>query len=479
VRWASAIAVLGLVAARARSSGAEPAADAPRVHTLADRVQPAGEASRRVVTIVVERGGACVAADQLQVAPPYVATIAGPCALTLGGPVAAAPMVTLDGVALPLPEAPVVVVAPPPPSPASTSASPAWTVTPARAIAVGEVTTAAELRVVANGKPTSKVDLNVRADGARVRALRWLRPGLAAIDVLVPTWTPNIELVIQHRGGAETHTVIAVDPGPPIDAAVRFGPARAGRAFAVAATVATASGARVEPDRTRIAAPGCVVADARLTCARPGPTRVVVSVELGGVWVPIATARVEVAPPLPVPPPPVPPPPPPAPPTRARLGWEIAARSAGASDGVWSAGLIGGAVLPVAPRLAASVGLGWQFGRARLAPVAPVTDALTLSEHQLELRVGVVARLRTDRRWSMRFAAGPIVVRQRGAMMAGGWVGTGLRVQALAAVGARVGLGARELSIEVGARVAADVIAPAWSRPDRQAFLEVGLAGPR
>ena len=41
MRWASAIAVLSLVAARAGSSGAEPAADAPRVHTLADRVQPA------------------------------------------------------------------------------------------------------------------------------------------------------------------------------------------------------------------------------------------------------------------------------------------------------------------------------------------------------------------------------------------------------------------------------------------------------
>lgn len=481
MRWACAIAVLGVAAARTGSSRAEPAADPAQVHTLADRVRPArGEASQRTLTIVVERRGACVAAAQLRVEPPYAGTIAGPCALTLRGPAADAPGVFLDGASLPLPSAPAATALAPPPRPVATAASPSWTVTPASAIAVGEVTTAADLWVVADGKPTSTVDLNVRADGARVRALRWQRTGLAAIEVLVPAWTPTIELVIQHRGGAETHTVIAVDPGPPIDAAVRFGPARAGRPFAATATVATASGARLDAARTQLAAPGCVASEDQLTCARPGPARVVVRVEHAGAWVPIATAIVEVAAAPPAPPPRPPPPRPPLPrPDRAPLGWEIAARSASATDGAWSAGLIGGATYRVAPRVVASLDLGWQFGRAQLAPTAPVTEALTLSEHQLELRFGGVAQLVRGQPWSLRIGAGPIAVRQRGAMTDGGWVCTGLRAQAQAAVGARLAVGARALSIDVGARVATDVIAPDWRRPDRQLFVEVGLAGHR
>ena len=348
--------------------------------------------------------------------------------------------------------------------------------TPVAAVPVGEVATAARVWVLDAGKPTSDVELNVRADGARVRALRWQQPGLAAIEVLVPTWTPAIDLIIQHRGGAETRTTIPVDPGPPIDATVTSSAARAGRPFAVTARVTTRGGAPVDRARIRVAAEGCVAVADQLTCARPGPVTVVARVEHAGAWVPVAQASVEVAA-APAPSSPAPSSPP-RPRPRA-LGWEVAARGASATDGLWSAGVIAGAVHRVGPRIDVTLGLGWQFGRAQLAPVAPVTDALALSEHQVEVRAGVVVRVVRGAPWAIRIAAGPVAVQQRGVMPDGGWTCTGLRAQALAAVGVRLALGARTLAIDVGARAAVDVRATDWVRSDRQAFVEVGLAGRR
>jgi hypothetical protein len=479
VNWVPTLAVLA-VAAAPIGAVAAPAVSAPRVHVLADRVDPGAGGDERRLTVVVEDGGDCVAAAHLEVGAPFAATAMGACAVALTGPAEVTPEVSMTGARLRLPPRMTAAAREPlAPAPGAPTRGATWLVTPTGAVPVGHVATAAALWVSLDGEPSSDVDLNVRAEGARVRALRWRQPGVGAIDLLVPAYTPTIELVIQDRGGGETRTTLAVDPGPPVDATVTVGAALAGRPFAVDVEIATSSGARFEGEH-RLSAAGCVAEDHQLTCPRPGPTLVIVSVAYADRWVPLAHARVDVAPPPTTTTTTTTPPPPPRPRSpRPRLGWEVAARGAAASDGLRSAGLFAGAVRRLGPRLDATLGLGWQFGAASLTPVAPVEDALVLSEHHVELRGGLVARVARDAPWSLRVAAGPVAVRQRGEISDGGWLCTGVRAQALAAVGVRVGLGPRALTIELGARATTDVRALDWPRPDRQAYLEVGLASAR
>lgn len=476
MNWVSTLALLAVAAAPRGPAVAAPAASAPRVHVLTDRVDPGSSGSERRLIVVVEDGGDCVAAAHLEVVAPFAGAAVGTCAVALTGPAEATPEVSVAGSRLRLPPTTTAAAREPPtPTPGVPLRGATWLVAPTGAVPVGHVATAATLWVLLDGEPSSDVDLNVRAEGARVRALRWQQPGVGAIDVLVPSFTPTIELVIQDRGGGETRTTLAVDPGPPVDATVAVGAARADRPFPVGVEIATGSGAPFEGDH-RVAAAGCVVDHQQLTCPRPGPTHVIVSVAHADRWIPIAHARVEVAAA-------------PAPRAAARrprrassgphLGWELAARGATASDGLRSAGLIAGGVRRLGPQLDATLGLGWQFGSADLTPVAPVTDALTLSEHHLELRGGLVARLARDAPWSLRVAGGPVAVRQRGEMSGSGWRCTGVRAQAVAALGVRLALGRRALTIEAGARAATDVRALDWARPDRQVYLEVGLASTR
>ena len=429
------------------------------LHVLANRTDEAV----RTAAVVVERDGACVPSTELTVDGGYTLSPLSPCAVELSGPAATRPAVVHGDQRLPLGPAPAAATPPAPPNRRRGCA-----VFPGPPLPVGRRGVGAYLWTFARNAPSSEVAVNVRADGARVRALRWLSRGLAAIDLVATAWTPSVELTVEGTTCGALHVALSVDPGPPVVARLDAAAARTGAPFAITAAVASSGGAAVTAP-TRVVVPGCAVAADQVTCAAAGRHVAVLQLQRDDAWIPIATAEVDVAAPPPVTRP--------APPPPTDGWWELRARGVGAGDGLVGVGLGVGAGWRGRARVRPLVSLDWQYDHTRFTPVAPVTTALDVDAHRVDVSAG--AAWHGGRRWIAEVAAGPAVIRQRCTCGAGSWSGTGLVAGAHALVGVDARVGARTITAGLGGRVDVPVIDTPWPRPAGALFLEVSLASAR
>jgi hypothetical protein len=176
VNWVPPLALLAVAAAPIGAAVAAPAVSAPRVHVLADRVDPGAGGDERRLTVVVEDGGDCVAAAHLEVGAPFAATAMGACAVALTGPAEVTPEVSLTGARLRLPPRMTAAAREPlAPAPGAPTRGATWLVTPTGAVPVGHVATAAALWVSLDGEPLERR----RPERPRRRGPR-PRPALAA-----------------------------------------------------------------------------------------------------------------------------------------------------------------------------------------------------------------------------------------------------------------------------------------------------------
>jgi hypothetical protein len=417
----------------------------------------------RTITLVVERDGRCVSPSALEVAPPFAGKPRTACVVELVGPALVMPTVRVGGDVLPATwNAAATTVAPdlvPPPDPGRTLK---LVPVPAR-LPVGREVIAAYLIAVVDGQPTSDVELNVSADGAVPRALRWQRPGVAEIVLVVPKWRPKIEIVARRGDDIAARTTVAVDPGAPIDVRLPIPAIEAAAPFSVAARVATEGGADVAPERVRVRAPGCSeLRPATFSCAVAAPIELIVDVAIADDWVPVAVERADVAPREPAA-------------ADHHTLWSVGIRGGVGTARSWLGGPVASMELPWRPHVSWEARAGALVEHATFPGVAPVTANLSLTEVQLEAQPGARVEFEGGVPWSLRVAAGPAYVYQHGSL--GGKISSssGLRGAALVTMGVRASIARVAFDFDVGARFGINVIAPGWARSLSELILEVSV----
>ncbi len=462
--------IVALIACTAVHAGGRAAGADSVVHVLEDQFTN----ERRTLTFVIERGGDCVGSGELATEAPFRVIEATVCTMTIEGPLDVQPGVVIGGKVLPIESTPTTMAplsVAPLLSPASTGDPLTLSVEPARALPVGPVALAARLAVTEHGRPTDEIAINIRAVGARVRALRWEGPGLAAVDVQVDAWSPSVELVVVTEDGNEQRVVIPVDPGPPHGVDLDASRARVGEPFSVTVQVTTRAGANVPNDRVRVASPDCAHRGEGLVCTRAGVKTLVIRVNHGGTWVPIAHSSVFVIAPVV---------------TETPASARPAATRGGAAT--WGGALSGSAFFggtrhisvavrldpKVSDRLRGSIGAGVHLSRRHLDPLAPVIDELSVGEQSLELDAGVALRDR-ELPWELRVAAGPALSRQQATLASREATSFGLRVRGTVTAGIVARIGARRFGLALGLGHSIDVIAPTWNTAGSELFLELNL----
>jgi hypothetical protein len=454
---AHGVAVLLVVAASA--AAASPALP----HVLHDRVVN----DVRELTIALERDGRCVPAQAIDVAAPFAGSAVTTCIATLVGPAIATPVASLEAVAIPLPPPPVAS------RPATKpGAGDGCELVPATAaIPVGRDVVAAWLFVTLEGKPTSDVELNVNADGARTRALRWLAPGIAAIEVEATAWQPTVDIVATPASGPAAHLQLPVDRGAPSNIDVEVEPAVAGRSFAVRPRVTTSDGVELPDDQLRVEVDGCTAEDERaFRCAVAGRHALAVALAGDTGWVPIDERSIDVAAPAivaattPLPRAPAP-----------DLAWRAALLGGVTTNGAPRGGVAAAASLPIRGVVYGYAQLSWQAGDERFSGRAPVDDRLDVAEQQVTLDIGG----RVSRAWhipcDVHLAVGAAIVRQRATIDAAATSSLGVAPRATVGVGARVGRGRTAIVVDLDASAASYAVSPTWSLPLTELVLEVGV----
>ncbi|MFN0251244.1 MAG: hypothetical protein ACKV2T_30495 [Kofleriaceae bacterium] len=327
---------------------------------------------------------------------------------------------------------------------------------PRRSVPVGSVVHAGHLVATKRGRPTSDVDLHVTIDGASPRALRWVAPGVAEIDIEVRTWQPEVTLTVD-GGGTHTSTRVPVDAGPPVDIAIDPPTVHVDEPFALVARVHTSHGIPIDRDRARVVVPGCTAANAEFRCPE-GPRIATVELEIDGRWVAVDERRFEVrgAPTVP---------------SRrsSAYGLEIGFRG-GYTLHAWSAGVRveGQRALSARGSLVASA--GWRYLRDTLTRESPLSSDPMLAEHEGVVAAGIV--------WRPSFIA-PVFVRATGglafvyATLGGiGVADLGLRAVAEVAAGAT----SHRISFALGVRQSRDLVVAGWRGDPFEAFGEVSYA---
>lgn len=318
------------------------------------------------------------------------------------------------------------------------------------AIAVGIPTIAAVIRVWDHGQPSSHVEINITSKTARLRALDWLSPGVATVELEIPTYVPVADLsVVVPEGGKQVE--LAVDPGPPTELQITP-PTHVVQAqrFELSASVHTTSGTRVDAARVRVVPLDRCVANLAngFSCGEVGLARFVVRVRDDDASIPIDVITLEVAPPPKL-----------APVVERRRDswWSAAARLSGGELG------LGGGV-------AASAGLergrggiagtlSWTVHRDTFSALQPVTSSIDLTVHE----VAAIASIATARRaFFGRVGVGPALVIERAAIdaaMSGSLAFVGV---AQVAVGRRFSFSRQFVDLELGAQVHADLVGERW-----------------
>lgn len=424
------------------------------------------------LTVTVAAGDACVEIGRLAAIPPWTLQAVSTCVAELTGPAGAPRQISVDGATLAVPAAaPASPAAPPGTAAQATSAaslSPTLHLRAGGTLPVGLVVVGARLDVREAGLPRSDVELTVQAEGGRLRALRWVAPGQAEVDVLVEQWSPRLAISVAMPGQAPLTVEASIAAGPPAHATLAV-PARlgAGALAPLGVVVTTRHGQPVAADRVAVRAPGCVVEAGQVRCDRPGRFALTTWALVDATWAPIDQREVVVEAPTP----------PPAPaPTVSWLasGWS----AAGASQQGWRVGVLAAAQVALGAGWDGQLGLGWGMGQASFAPTMPVAVGLAVDEQEFALRAGArrTWRTRTSVPWTIAATTAPVLVRQRGALGADDDRSLGVRAVATATVGAQLTVASRRVWIDGGARAALDVVAPRWGPGSLAWFVEVSVA---
>ena len=433
-------------------------ADAPVATVLGDRIVD----EQRSVVIVVRSGGSCTSPEDVLVAPPFELRALGRCVAELRGPLDEPPHVTVRGLPIDV-DVPTGLAPAPTPTVSTKEATKGWTldiVASSTMLPVGREAVAGYLLVTKGGAPTSDVDLHVTVDGARPRALRWIAPGVAAIDLVVARWRPSIEVVAYH-GTDVVRADIHVDPGLPTDVELVVPPVRDNEVFAVSPIVRTTEGVLVSPDRVRIDVPDCATEGAGFLCPTVGPRTAIVLVNIDGAWIPIDVRRFHVdARPLVE-----------RDPTTINPLVELGVSGGRAIDG-WMGGLRVGAARASTPRTDLEVDLAWRYHRRTLASEMPISNDLTLAEHELSIVGGI---RHTYPRWPVTVRAVAGVAGVRSSIDGEPTMRLGLRALGVATCGFRISQRGAAIGIDLGARVAKD-LRSAWPGAAAEIFVEVTLA---
>ncbi len=332
------------------------------------------------------------------------------------------------------------------------------------AIPVGVPTIAAVIRVWDRGTPSSHVELNITSETARLRDLEWLSPGVASVELVVPTYTPVVDLTVSIPGGVKQASIL-VDPGPPIELAITA-PVHVlpWQPFTITPRVTTTSGGSVAADRVSVVPlDACApVEPQRFTCRDAGAARFVVRVRHGEVMVPIEIVTVDVErAPLVAPPPPPPPPP-------SALWWSATARAT--RDQLGIGGGVAATVGLDLGRISATAAVSWIGHSDRLAGLDPVTSHMQLTVHE----VGAIASIATSRAgFSARIGAGPVLAIETATIDAQEDRSLALEAAAQLAVAWRFSSGRQFFELELGAQAHADVVSERWVCPALAVFAGV------
>ncbi len=437
-----------------------------RSHVLEDRLID----GYRSVSVVVEREGACVPPEQLEVAAPFARTAKTACVAELLGPRDATPQIRVGGelVATTLGAASTPVA---PTAHRVGGHGRTIELEPVPLVPIEHVAVGAYLFVSNDGQPTNDVELNVVAEGASPRALDWIEPGVARIELVVPTWRPSITLIVQHGSDAPVRAEIAVDAGPPTVVTVNHPPIIANAEFSLDATVTTTGGASVPAEHVRVDAVGCARHASGFVCASAGALEIVVAVEVAGEWIPIDVETSHVAPEV----------------VRVvvvvpkqveeavPLRWELGLRGGVDADGSMHGGALAFAARSLSPAITGLLGIGWEYQHARFAGLAPVTSDLDVSEQQFAVLAG--GRYELAHGLSVRAAIGPALVRQHDVVGGMSAMSNGLRGLAILTGGARTGTERLSIGVDAGVQAAVDLAATTWPRSATELVLEVTLGG--
>jgi len=330
--------------------------------------------------------------------------------------------------------------------------------------------------VDARGRPSRALPLEIQSRGGQLRALRWVRPGLATVALSAPLGTHAIDLTVAIGGRLLARRELDVVAGWPARGELELPEAvERGSVLAPAARVVTVDGVELPADRLRLRC-----ADRPLRPASAGcPTDALGSMTVGvlamvdGTPVPLASATTRVDPPISAPEPA-------PPPVSEEPTARIAAYATGRYDlygrfGVGAGGRFtwaavdwlrigvavayGGTLLDARRAQADLASLsGWRHAAlaSALAEIVVYVDPLAGLGARLEIGGGVVG------------ASASI-----GDVPADGV--SGLFVATLAA-GPRLRVGDLELAVDVGVRVAADGGREAWEAAPVGGVLEVSGA---
>lgn len=407
------------------------------------------DGATRRLTVVVPTEHGCIPVTELEVVAPFVVSRRTHCAATIVGPsnspisiTAASTTYIIDPAASEIPPRP------------TTTAGFTLAVFPRRSVPVGDVVSAAYLVATDRGRPTSNVDFHVTIDGASPRALRWIAPGVAEIDVAVFAWRPDVALTVQ-GGGRTASAKVPVDPGPPVDVTMDVPAVHAGEPFALVASVRTDTGVPLER-RVRVVVAGCAMTNAMFRCPA-GPKVATVELVIDGRWVPLDTRAFDVEPLA-------------APavfePEDLALG--VALRGGRPLHG-WAIGARLEGALAIAPRRAIVASAAWRYMHDGLARELPLASGPVLAEHE-----GSIAGGMTWRPWDA-----PVFGRAMGGLSfvhatLGGIAVADLGIRVSAEVAAGV-MGDR-YSVTLGIRGIRDLVVAGWRGDPMEAFAEVSYA---
>lgn len=333
----------------------------------------------------------------------------------------------------------------------------------------------------ASGQRSSNVRLHVGCEGGQPRALTWVAPGVATVEVFVPGYVPEVAVVVSGPAG-ETRVRVPVFAGAPTSVQLTA-PATVARGedFPVRIEASTELGTEVVPSRLSVRAlGGCALsgdaAAPTVSCGRTADETIVALVRMGDDWVPLDVAVVRVvgaaahaARPraaIGIAPPPATASPP--------FVWLVSLR--GAVDG-WGA-LGGGAGVgvsrPVLSFLAVDGRLGWSLLRGDLAAAPPNTSSLTMSRHEIDATVGATAMWRNGGfGLAGRLGVGASLFVEVGHVGDRDFDLVGWSLIGVAAAGPRIRVGEYDLGVDLGLRLAGDVSPIAWGRPVYEVFAEV------
>lgn len=171
------------------------------------------------------------------------------------------------------------------------------------AVPAGGAPRTAAFLVVSNqrGRPSNTVPLNIASERGRLRGMRWLRPGLAAIQLSTEVGVRSVDLTVSFGDEVFGRAELPVSAGWPVEAQVGE-PPRVVRNedFDIAVSATTLDGVSVAPTELRLLCEGeervpdaAGTATCNISASEPSST-LIVGASIDGRFVPLGFAQVDV-----------------------------------------------------------------------------------------------------------------------------------------------------------------------------------------